>query len=188
MQKKRLLLDVDDVICESCYLEQFNKFFGTNYVIEDFKDFFIDHIIKSKDKRFEYYEHLVNVDIYENARLKENCYEVMLKLNEVYDIYICSACVMPDFAIKSGICFKHKYDFLIRNFPFLDPNKFILTCSKNVILADVQIDDRPNNLENQTPTRLLFTAYHNKELTDEELKEKGIVRVNNWRDIEKILL
>ena len=35
---------------------------------------------------------------------------------------------------------------------------------------------------------MLFTAYHNKTITEEELKKEGAIRVNGWKDVEKILL
>ena len=36
--------------------------------------------------------------------------------------------------------------------------------------------------------KLLFSAYHNKNIPDEELKKDGLIRVNNWKEVEKILL
>ena len=89
----------------------------------------------------------------------------------------------------SGIYFKHKYDFLIKNFPYLDPHKFILTGYKNALVADVQIDDRFDNLQSKhIKTKLLMTAYHNKKIADEELNLKGVTRVNSWDEIANILL
>ena len=42
MEKLKLLLDVDEVICFSCYLEFVNEFLGTRYTIDDFKTYYID--------------------------------------------------------------------------------------------------------------------------------------------------
>ena len=54
----------------------------------------------------------------------------MLKdLNVVYDVYLCSACVNPFIIQDSGRL-------------FMD----IFTNTKNMIEADIQIDDRLNNL------------------------------------------
>ncbi len=36
--------------------------------------------------------------------------------------------------------------------------------------------------------KLLFTEFRNKKLTDKKLKEKGVIRVNNWLDVKKELL
>ena len=52
---------------------------------------------------------------------------------------------------------------------------------------DIRIDDRLNNLSGAT-TKLLFTAWHNKDLSKEELKKKNTIRVNSWKEIEDILL
>ena len=88
----------------------------------------------------------------------------------------------------SGIYFKHKYDFLVKNFPFLNPNKFIFTSAKNIFKADIQIDDKLDNMKGDVETRIMFSAYHNKSVSDEELKQNGAVRVSCWKDVEKILL
>ena len=69
-----------------------------------------------------------------------------------------------------------------------DPHKFIFISNKELLDADIRIDDSPNKLKGEARLKLLFTAYHNKNMTDEELKENNFVRVNNWNDIEKILL
>ena len=58
---------------------------------------------------------------------------------------------------------------------------------KTKIRYDIGIDDRPSNLEN-CDKKLLFTEFRNKKLTDKELKEKGVIRVNNWLDVKKELL
>ena len=117
-----------------------------------------------------------------------DAYEVLEKLNKTYDIYICSACVMFCMIEQSGKFFMDKYDWLIKTFPFLDQNKIILTNSKNIFKADIQIDDRLSNLEGEIKQKLLFTSYHNKNISDKELNDLNITRVNSWKDIEKILL
>ena len=58
---------------------------------------------------------------------------------------------------------------------------------KTKIRYDIGIDDRLSNLEN-CDKKLLFTEFRNKKLTDKELKEKGVIRVNNWLDVKKELL
>ena len=86
-------------------------------------------------------------------------------------------------------CFTSKFNFLIKNLPFLDPRKFVFTSSKDVVCGDVFIDDYLGNLERSpAKTKLLFTSYHNKHFTDEELKQKNIKRVNGWEEVCKTLL
>lgn len=60
---------------------------------------------------------------------------------------------------------------------------------ENPIMFDdkIYIDDKVNNIEGAT-TKLLYTAWHNKDITKEELEKQNIIRVNNWKEIGKILL
>ena len=66
-------------------------------------------------------------------------------------------------------------------------NIIIFMTDKTKIRYDIGIDDRLSNLEN-CDKKLLFTEFRNKKLTDKELKEKGVIRVNNWLDVKKELL
>ena len=52
---------------------------------------------------------------------------------------------------------------------------------------DIKIDDRTNNLENAN-TKLLFNAWHNKNITQEELDKENIIRVNSWLEIKDLLI
>ena len=56
----------------------------------------------------------------------------------------------------------------------------------SLLNCDIKIDDRLDNLQN-AKIKLLFTAYHNKGLDDEYLHSLGVIRVNNWLEIKKIL-
>jgi 5'(3')-deoxyribonucleotidase len=58
--------------------------------------------------------------------------------------------------------------------------------NKNLIHSDIAIDDRIDNLQN-ADEKYLMNAWHNRKISEEELKEKGIVRVYTWQDILKQL-
>lgn len=188
MNKKKILIDVDEVICDSGFLKLMNEFLGTNYKLEDFTEYYIDDVIGDDNKKQEFYNYFVSKDAYADAIVFDNAHNTLKSLNDKYEIYIYSSCVNPFFVDKAGGEFKKKYDFLIRTFPFLNPYNFIFTGTKNMFKADVQIDDRLNNLKGDIGLKLLYTAYHNKNIGDEELKSNNVIRVNNWKEIEKILL
>ena len=191
--KKTILLDVDEVICFSGYLEAINEFLDTHYIIDDFTDYYIDVTAVPKD-RFEAFHHFLGTrNLYQNAVILPDAVETIKKLNEVYEIYICSACVNPFNIQNSGKEFLNKYNFLIDFLPFLDPNHFIFTSATHLFNADIQIDDRLPNLDNDVKLKILFPSYHNKAISDEELKGKGVLRAGKdyktgWKEIEKILL
>lgn len=191
--RKKILIDVDEVICNPGFLYLINKFLGTSYEQDYFKEYFMDSIIGDEERQQEFYKFYLNYNSYDYAEIFPGAYDTLKDLNEVYDVYLCSACVNPFLIQNSGRFFMDKYNFLIKNFPFLDPNKFIFTNTKNMIEADIQIDDRLNNLQGGVETKLLFTSYHNKEITEDDLKRNNVIRVgttttNGWSDIRKILL
>ena len=193
MEKKVLLLDVDEVICFPGFIDAINEFMKTSYVIDDFKDYYLDEVAVPKGLMDEFNRFVNRINLYENAHIIPGAIETIKKLCEVYDVYICSSCVNPFDIEGSGRIFKDKYDFLIRTLPFIEPTHIILTSAKHLFKADIQIDDRLSNLDDSIPVKILFTSYHNKDIEDTVLKERGIVRAgddwrNAWKAIENILL
>lgn len=182
-KKKDILLDVDEVICFSGFLEAVNDFMQTNYVVDDFTDYYIDEVVIPKERFNEFNSFVNKRNLYENAHILPNAVETLKILNDLYNIYICSSCINPFDIDGSGRLFKDKYDFLRKKLPFIKPEHFIFTSSKHLFKADIQIDDRLPNLDNNIETRILFPSYHNTDITDETLKEKGILRAGyNWKD------
>ena len=193
MSKKKLLLDVDEVICSSGFLKAFNDFLGTDYGIDDFTEYYIDRKAIPKDRIEEFKDFVNNRNLYEDTYILPNATEVIKKLNEVYDIYICSACVNGLNVEGSGKIFMDKYNFLIKHFPFLNPEHFIFTNTKNLFKADIQIDDRLSNLDDAIEMKILFPSYHNRDINDAELKENGVLRAgydwrDGWKEVENLLI
>ena len=91
--KKKIIIDFDDTIYESIFVYRINEFLGTNYKIEDFKDYLLDDVVP-KDKKKDFYKFLVKTDLYGEDLIIKDAIEVIEKLNKVYDVYICSGCVM----------------------------------------------------------------------------------------------
>lgn len=192
-KKKKLLLDVDEVICFSGFLEAVNDFMGTSYVIDDFEEYYIDEVVVPKDRMNEFNAFVNNRNLYAKAHILPDAVEVIEKLNEKYDIYICSSCVNPFDIEGSGRIFNDKYNFLRKTLPFLSPEHFIFTSVKNLFKVDIQIDDRLSNLDNDSEVRILFPSYHNKKIMDEELSSKGIIPAgrawrSGWEKVAEILL
>lgn len=185
---KKIMIDMDDVICTGGYLNLINKYLKTDYKIEDFKDYFLEEILISKEEKEKYFDYFFNQNVYKHSYLIENAKEVLMKLNKEYDLYICTAYFHPDRIEKSGLHCMNKYEWLVNNLPFIDASHFVFINDKTMFKCDIKIDDRINNLEGDAPLKLLFDAWHNRDISDEDLKEKGIIRVKNWLEIEKILL
>ena len=182
MNKKDLLLDVDEVICFSGYLEAVNDFLNTSYNIDDFDKYYIDEQAVPKEKISEFNEFVSKRNLYDYTSFLPGAIDTIKKLNEIYNIYILSACINPFDLDNSGIQFKNKYDFLRKNLPFINPRNFIFTSSKHMLKADIQIDDYIVNFDSDVKLKILFPAYHNKNIDENLLKEKNIIRAGyDWK-------
>ena len=184
---KKLLVDVDDVVCVSSFLDELNKFWNTNYKLDDFSSFIIDDVMGSNENKLKFYSAIKNTNIYKNAVIIDGAIETLKTLSETYEIFIVSDCRVFPIEDYNGIFYKYKFDFLIKVLPFINPKNFIFTGAKHLLVADVMIDDNPNNLTGNIKTKLMMTAYHNKTISNAKLQKLGITRVNSWKDIEHLL-
>ena len=184
---EKLIVDMDDVITEKGFIRMINEFLGTKYKEKDAKSYYINDLIP-KDRMDEWVDFYLRENVYDYANIVEGAKETLEKLNEKYDLYIATAYVFRDAPWVSGKTLCDKYNFLIKNFPFIDPHKFIFISNKELLEADIRIDDSPKKLLGKARLKLLFTAYHNKDMSDKELKENNFVRVNGWKEVEEILL
>lgn len=191
--KKKIILDVDEVICFGGFLDAVNDFLGTNYVIDDFTDYYIDEAAIPANRMDEFNKFIQGRDMYKSPHILPNAIETIKELNEIYDIYILSSCVNPFDVNGSGRLFQDKYNFLINLLPFINPKNIILTSAKHLFKADIQIDDCLTNFSDEVQMKILFPSYHNKTITDEELAKYGVIRAGldwrmGWDKIKDILL
>ena len=184
---KKIMVDMDDVICDGGFLSLVNQFLGTNYKIEDIKTYYIQDLIP-KEKYEEWSGFFNTKNVYDYCEIIQDTYEVLEKLSKKYEIYITTAYIFRDNEEYSANNLKNKFEWLYENLPFISPKNYIFASNKEIINCDIKIDDKLSNLKGKAETRMLFTAYHNKTITEEELKQEGAIRVNGWKDVEKILL
>lgn len=184
---KKIMVDMDDVICEGGFLSLVNQFLKTNYKIEDIKTYYVQDVIP-KEKLEEWSKFFNTKNVYDYCKMVKDAYEVLEKLSKKYEIYIASAYIFRDNEEYSANNLKNKFEWLYKNLPFISPDNYIFTTNKEIINCDIKIDDKLSNLKGKAETKMLFTAYHNKTITEEELKQEGAIRINGWKDVEKILL
>ena len=181
---KKIIVDMDDVITKTDYFIELEKYAGRT-LDRSYKGFHLEDLLGERKKEF--FDHFDEINFYNYATLMDDCYSVLKELSSKYQIYICSTFTWKDALEKSSYHLKNKYDYLYKNLPFIDPNNYIFMTNKNLIRTDVRIDDKIENLKNGR-IKLLYTAWHNMDYSDEYLKKKNIIRVNNWQDIRRILL
>ena len=185
---KKLMIDLDETICSPAYLEEVNKYLGTNYQYEDINTYFVEDVMDedTREKFLDYFYQ--NINVYQNAHLIPHAIDVIKKLSEFYEIYIVSAFVDKRRVKESSIMAKYKYEWILENMPFIDPKKVIMTGSKDIILCDIKIDDKLSNLKGYGTTKLLLDHMHNRRYSFEELENLGVKRVYDWDQILSILL
>lgn len=189
MYKKSIMIDMDEVIVIGRFSEFLVEFLGE----VDFNQLHSQYrqdLIKGREEEFKQiyqYKNLYKNDNGDYIEPLPNCVEVMQDLNKNYDVYIVTTYIWKENVIDASTNLKNKFEYLHYWLPFIDTNNFIFMTDKTKIRYDIGIDDRLSNLEN-CDKKLLFTEFRNKKLTDKELKEKGVIRVNNWLDVKKELL
>lgn len=182
---KTIMVDMDDVLTYGNFSEILEDYLGYKPDYDNIKTYYIQDILG--DKKADFFSKFKDMNMYENATLLPDSYEVLKELSKHYKIYICTDYIWREIIEFAGNNLKNKYNFLYKKLDFIEPKNFIFVGDKSIVNCDIKIDDKLNNIEG-AKTKLLFTAWHNKDLTEEELAKQNIIRVNNWKDIQEILL
>jgi len=112
-----------------------------------------------------------------HAPLMDDCQAVLQEMNEKYKIYIVSA------ATEFPNSLTEKQSWLNIHFPFITWQQMVFCGSKEIISAEIMIDDHFKNLNFFNGETFLFTQPHNK-LSDPG-KHK---RIETWKEIAQIFL
>lgn len=175
---KTLMIDMDNVITDGNILNILERYIERP--IQDGDTFYLQNLVIDKDK---FWNDVKDINIYENAPLIKDAYEVIEKLNKHYDIYIVTSYIWDEEHDMSANNLKNKYTYLREKLPFIDPKKYVFTTNKQLMNFDIAIDDRLKNMKGATK-KILFDAWHNK---NDELDDE-VIRVGSWKEIEKILI
>jgi 5'(3')-deoxyribonucleotidase len=170
---KRISVDMDGVIANVYrqFITMHAAEFGKLLSEEDIAG-------KSEEAAFENVrKYATSPGFFRNAPVMDYAKEVMGRLNEQYKLFIVSA------AMEFPTSLIEKHAWLNEHFPFIGWQQMVFCGSKEIIKADIMIDDHFKNLNYFTGETILFTQPHNK-LAD-PLHHK---RVDTWQEIEKLLL
>ena len=181
---KRLMIDMDNCITDALFMDRINEFLGTNYKLEEQTEFRLQKI--TGDRIDEFWQFMKDKSFYDDAPLIDGVYEALEILNRKYELYITTAYIYTEIPDISSNNLKFKYEYLKKKLPFISPKQYIFIENKSLIKSDIAIDDKVENLEN-TGTKILINAWHNKNIKEEELNERGIVRVYTWKEILEML-
>ena len=172
---KRLIIDMDDVLADAT--GQFIRFYEDKFGVRVPREA-LNH--KEEMEGFpgmhkEVYEFTFQKNFFRTMAVNENSQEVVKMLNAKYDLFIVSS------AMEFPNSLNEKFDWLGEHFPFLHWKQFVFCGSKAIVHGDYMIDDLPRNLEKFNGEKLIYTAPHN-------LQHNHFKRVNNWKEVEGVLL
>ena len=91
---KRIMIDMDNVITNPLFLEFVNEFLGTNYKLDDLDEYYLQNLITNDNGKF--WDFVKDKNLYDDVLLFDDCYNVLEKLNECYDLYIVTAYTWGD--------------------------------------------------------------------------------------------
>lgn len=185
---KTIMIDMDDVICEGGFLYHLNKFLDTNYTTSDMKGYYMQELIP-EDRADDWNEYIASQNLYgEGNCFIDGALETIEKLSKQYEVYIVTAYIFRETPYKSGQHLYNKYKCLCEKMSFLHPSRFVFCDAKKLIKCDIKIDDKLSNILENSDIKLLFDAYHNRNITKEELDKLGVRRVCTWPEIGELLL
>jgi 5'(3')-deoxyribonucleotidase/uncharacterized protein with PQ loop repeat len=174
-KRLRIAVDMDEVIADAFgkHLNQYNQRVGANLTPEMVSKKGLAALIPSELRQD--YHAVPHADgFFADLKVIEGSQEALLELSRNHDVYITSA------AMEVPSSFADKYQWMEMHFPFIPPSRIVFCGDKEIVNADVLIDDRSRHFKGFRGRGILFTAPHNA-------NEAAPLRANNWNDVLKIL-
>ena len=169
-----LLVDMDDTI-ENLLLawtEWLNNMYGTSVNADDITGWEVQKFFPSLTKD-DVYAPLYEDEFWKTVQPKEDAVRYLAHIKELgFKLYICTN--------SNYQTIRRKLEYIIdRYFPFISWCNVITICNKQLLNADILVDDGVHNLIGGSYKKILMTASHNK---DFDANSNGMTRVNNWQE------
>ncbi len=170
---ERILVDMDGVL-----VDVYNRFFHL-YKESTGKSMPIKDIIGLKEAEAfpEQIKWVNSPGFFRNMPVMKDSQKVLQRLNEKFDIVIASM------ATEFPQSLTDKQLWLVEYFPFITWKQVVFCGRKNIIEADIMIDDHLKNLDNFEGETFIFSQPHNMNLSETRHR-----RVNSWKEIEEIFI
>ena len=172
-----ILVDMDETIEHllPAWLDFLNAKYGRNVTTDDINNWDLTLFYPGIPAE-EVYDVVNHDDFWKNVKPMEGAAEVLERfIAKGHDVYIVTATVYQSI--------RGKMDYLLfKYFPFLTWQNVIITSRKQLLKADIMIDDGIHNLEGGDYHKILVTAPYNRKY---DAKANNMVRCNNWKEIEE---
>lgn len=167
----RVLCDVDGIIntLPEAVLEVYNEDWNDNLTIKDIREYHIEKFVKP-EARDEFYKYFTDKRVWK--RIKPINVEAVQWLIDHTDFYFCTS-TEPYNLYK-------KERWINRNFTNIDTRKQLIRCHrKQLIQADILIDDCANNLMNGSYVGVCIAYPYNADYIG--LRFSSVAQFVNWQ-------
>lgn len=170
---KTIAVDMDGVLANvySQFIQMHAAEFGKMYTMDEISG--LPELEVFPNER----EYVNSPGFFRNAPVINDSQTILRRLNDAYKVFIVSA------AMEFPNSLAEKQLWLNEHFPFIGWQQMVFCGSKQIIKADIMIDDYFKNLDFFTGETILFTQPHNKMANCGKHK-----RVESWKQIEELLL
>ena len=114
---------------------------------------------------------------FRNVPVMPGSREGLKRLNDNFKVIVVSLATEFPHSLTDKQLWLHEH------FPFISWQQIVFCGSKNIICADIMIDDHIKNLDDFKGDTIMFTQPHNMNMNHSRHK-----RVDSWAEIEKLLL
>ncbi len=122
-------------------------------------------------------EYLYTTGFFRSIPVVKDSPEILLQLTKQYEVYVVSA------GTEFPQSLPEKQDWLLEYFPFISWQNIVFCGSKQIIKADIMIDDHLKNLDYFEGRTILFSQPHNYFIQHQKHN-----RVSSWQEIAELLL
>jgi 5'-nucleotidase len=176
MKMQTLAIDMDETIADTLakFVSWYQRDFGVAFSSAQLQGKEISSLVPP-ERRGIFLEYLNTPGFCRDIPVIADAPEVLEKLNQKYEIYICSS------AMEFPNSLKDKLEWTLEYFPFLSWKQVCLCGNKHLIQTDIMIDDRSRNFAAFRGRKILFTQNHN-------FSETGYERAASWKEVATLLL
>ena len=170
---RTIAIDMDGVIAdvEGQLLDWYQTKYGVTLTREDIKGRSEEELFPESGALREF---LFTPGFFRTLPVMEGAVEAVKDLMKDYEVYIVSAAMeFPQSLIE-------KQQWLAEHFPFISWRNIVFCGDKSIIDTDFLIDDHCKNLDFCKGKPLMFTAFHNANMSHHQ-------RVNNWKEIPALV-
>lgn len=176
---KTILVDMDDTIenCTEAWVHYVNLRYGTDVDPDTLRDWDVSKAFPNLTHE-QVYDLTFEEKFWHTVRPIEGAAEYLQKLlDDGHKIYIVTCAAYETLRVKME-------EVLFKYFPFFEWKDVIIASKKQMIKADILVDDGVHNHIDGEYTRLLYTAPHNCEY---DAEANGMIRVNNWKEVYEFI-